>query len=118
MKKVERKWWMLALVLGVAGSILFVAFSASQSSVKGPVSLEDIYDLLVTDDGQNRLDVIVELLEDIDEEVDLIYLQAKEMMEEEGWQFEKQRWTLDDIKLLLDEVEIRINCIATGHGCP
>lgn len=118
MKKAARTWWMLALVLGVAGSILFVAFSASQSSVKGSVSLEDIYDLLVTDDGQNRLGIIVELLEDIDKEVDLIYLQAKEMMEEEGWQFEKQRWTFDDIKLLLDELEIKVNCIATDHGCP
>ena len=118
MRKVERNWWMLALVLGIAGSLLFVAFSASQSGAKGSVSLEDIYGLLVTDDGQNRLDIIVELLEDIDEEVDLIYLQAKEMMEEEGWQFEKQRWTLDDIKLLLDELEIKVNCIATDHGCP
>ena len=118
MRKVERTCWMLALVLGVVGSVLFIAFSASQSSVKGPVSLEDIYDLLVTDDGHNRLDIIVELLEDIDEEVDLIYLQAKEMMEEEGWQFERQRWTLDDIKLLLDALEIKVNCIATGHGCP
>jgi len=118
MKKAKRTWWMLVLILGVVGSILLVGFSASQSSVKGPVSLEDIYDLLVTDSGQNRLGIIVELLNDIDGEVDLIYLQAEEMMEEEGWQFEKQRWTLDDIKLLLDELEIEIQCIATGHGCP
>ena len=118
MKKSERTWWTSALALVVVGCVLFAVFSAGQPGTKGSVSLEEIYELLVTDKGENRLEIIAELLEDIDDEVDVIYLQAKEMMEEEGWQFEKQRWTLDDIKLLLDELEIKVTCIATDHGCP
>ena len=58
--------------------------------------------------------VILEIIQDIDDEVDLIYLQAKEMMEEEGWQFEKQQWTLDDMKFLLDAIKDKTDCIT----CP
>jgi len=38
------------------------------------------------------------------------------MMEEEGWQFEKQEWTMDDIKFLLDDVDRKVNYIWTAHG--
>lgn len=113
MKRRTRNWWMTGIAVVVMGAIFFIAFSAAQPVTKEPATLEDIYALLVTEDGRNRLDVIEEWLLDLDEEVDLIYLQAKEMMEEAGWQFEQQEWTLDDIKFLLDAIEDKIDAIKT-----
>jgi hypothetical protein len=107
----RRNWWIGALLLGVAGILLFFVLVMGQLDSQRAVSLEDIYALLVTEDGENRLDLIEQKLADIDEEVDLIYLQAKEMMEEEGWQFEKQQWTLDDIKFLLDIITAELNTV-------
>lgn len=114
MKRRTRNWWMTGIAVVVMGAIFFIAFSAAQPvTQKETVTLEEIYALLVTEDGRNRLDVIEEWLVDLDEEVDLIYLQAKEMMEEAGWQFEQQEWTLDDIKFLLDAIEDKIDAIKT-----
>jgi hypothetical protein len=107
----RKNWWIGALLLGIAGILLFLVLVMGQVNSPQAVSLEDIYALLVTEDGDNRLDLIDQKLADIDEEVDLIYLQAKEMMEEEGWQFENQQWTLDDIKFLLDIINAEINAI-------
>ena len=121
MKRATRSWWMIGIPVLLVGAILFIALSASQAAIRQPATLENIYELLVTEDGENRLDLIEqrisaleELAKDIDSEVDLIYLQAKEMMEEEGWQFEKQRWTLDDMKFLLDAIKDKTDCIS----CP
>jgi len=117
---------MMGIPILLVGAILFIALSASQATIRQPATLESIYDLLVTEDGENCLDLIEqrisaleELVQDIDGEVDLIYLQAKEMMEEEGWQFEKQQWTLDDIKFLLDSLADKVDCIYENTaGCP
>lgn len=106
----RRNWWIGVLFAIIAGSALFFV-GTGQLSTEQAVSLEDIYGLLVTEEGQNRLDLIEAKLTDIDDEVDLIYIQAKEMMEEEGWQFEKQSWTLDDVKFLLDIISAEINAI-------
>jgi len=117
---------MIGIPVLLAGAILFIALSASQSTMRPPATLESIYDLLITEDGESRLDLIEQrisaleqLVQDIDAEVDLIYLQAKEMMEEEGWQFEQRQWTLDDIKYLLDTLVDKVNCIYENTtGCP
>ena len=121
MKRATRSWWMIGAPVLLVGAILFIALSASQGTIRQPATLESIYDLLITEDGESRLDLIEqrigaleELTQDIDDEVDVIYLQAKEMMEEEGWQFEKQQWTLDDIKFLLDDIKDKTDCIV----CP
>ena len=126
MKRATRSWWMMGIPVLLIGAILFIALSASQATIRQPATLESIYDLLITEDGENRLDLIEQrisaleqLVQDIDDEVDLIYLQAKEMMEEEGWQFEKQQWTLDDMKFLLDTLADRVDCIYENTaGCP
>ena len=126
MKRATRSWWMIGIPVLLAGAILFIALSASQSTMRPPATLESIYDLLITEDGESRLDLIEQrisaleqLVQDIDAEVDLIYLQAKEMMEEEGWQFEQRQWTLDDIKYLLDTLVDKVNCIYENTtGCP
>jgi len=121
MKRATRSWWMIGIPVLLVAAILFIAFSASQVTVQQPATLEAIYDLLVTEDGENRLDLIEQRvtaleqqIQGIEDEVDLIYLQAKEMMEEEGWQFEKQQWTLDDMKFLLDAIKDKTDCIV----CP
>jgi len=121
MKRKTRSWWMIGIPVLLAGAILFIAFSASQVTLRQPATLESIYDLLITEDGENRLDLIEqrisaleELVQDIDDEVDLIYLQAKEMMEEEGWQFKQQQWTLDDMKFLLYVIKDKTDC----NTCP
>ena len=118
MKRATRSWWMIGVPVLLVGAILFIALSASQATIRQPATLESIYDLLITEDGESRLELIEqrigaleELMQDIDDEVDLIYLQAKEMMEEEGWQFEKQQWTLDDMKFLLDDIKDKTDCI-------
>ena len=116
MKRKSRRWWMICIPVVIVGAILPLAFSTAQT--KQPVTLEDIYALLVTEDGQNRLEEIQNTLEQMREKIDLVYLQAKEMMEEEGWQFEKQQWTLDDIKFLLDILDDKIDFIYQDHGGP
>lgn len=122
MKRTTRRWWMIGIPALLVGAILFIALSASQATIiRQPATLESIRDLLITEDGKSRLDLIeqrISVLEqqfqDIAVEVDLIYQQAKEMMEEEGWQFEKQQWTLDDMKFLLDAIKDKTDCIV----CP
>ena len=117
MKRRTRNWWMTGIAVVVMGAIFFIAFSAAQPVTKEEtVTLEEIYALLVTVDGQNRLEEIQETLDHIHEKIDLIYLQAKEMMEEESWQFEKQEWTLDDIKFLLDAIQDKIDAIKAKVG--
>jgi len=126
MKRATKSWWIIGAPVLLVGAILFIALSASQATIRQPATLESIYDLLITEDGKSRLDLIEqrigaleELAQDIDDEVDLVYLQAKEMMEEEGWQFEKQEWTLDDMKFLLDTLADRVDCIYENTaGCP
>jgi len=121
MKRVTRSWWMIGIPVLLVGAILLITLSASQATIRQPATLESIRDLLLTEDGESRLDLIEqristleELVQDIDDEVGLVYLQAKEMMEEEAWQFEKQQWTLDDMKFLLDAIKDKTDCIA----CP
>jgi len=68
---------MIGLAGLVTGAILVIAFSAAQPETqKETVTLEEIYALLITVDGQNRLEEIQETLSHIHEKVDLIYLQA------------------------------------------
>ena len=98
-------------LVGIAGILLFFVFVTGQLDTQRAISLEDIYALLVTEDGETRLDLIDAQLADLNEKIDLTYLQVKEMMEEDGWQFEKQQWTLDDIKFLLDIITAELNAI-------
>jgi len=105
-----RRLWLIVLLIAVAlGMILFVVFAANEP--KRVVTLDDIYALLTTADGQSRLEEMADLLDDIDEEVDLIYTQAKNMMEEDARRAEGQMWTLDDMKYFLDSMNTRLTGI-------
>jgi len=105
-----RRLWLIVLLIAVAlGMILFVVFAANEP--KRVVTLDDIYALLTTADGQSRLEEMADLLDDIDEEVDLIYTQAKNMMEEDARRAEGEMWTLDDMKYSLDSMNTRLTGI-------
>jgi len=102
-----RRLWLIALLIAVAlGTILFFVFAAG-----GPervVTLDDIYALLTTVNGENRLEEMARLLHDVDEEVDVIYTQAEYMMKEDAARAEGQMWTLDDMKYFLDSMNTRL----------
>lgn len=102
-----RRLWLIVLLIAVAlGMILFIVFAANEP--KRVVTLDDIYALLTTEDGGNRLEEITDLLEDIDEEVDVIHTQAQNMMEEDAARAEGQMWTLEDMKYFLDSMNTRL----------
>jgi len=105
-----RRLWLIALLIAVAlGMILFIVFAANEP--KRVVTLDDIYALLTTVDGENRLEEMADLLHDVDEEVDLIYTQAERMRKEDLARAEGQLWTLDDMKYSLDSMNARLTGI-------
>jgi len=105
-----RRLWLIALLIAVAlGMILFIVFAANEP--KRVVTLDDIYALLTTVDGENRLEEMADLLHDVDEEVDLIYTQAECMRKEDLARAEGQLWTLDDMKYSLDSMNARLTGI-------
>jgi hypothetical protein len=105
-----RRLWLIVLFIAVSlGMILFIVFAANEP--KRVVTLDDIYALLTTADGQNRLEEMADLLDDIDEEVDLIYTRAERKTAEETAQAEGQAWTLEDMKYFLDSMDTRLAAI-------
>lgn len=105
-----RRLWLIALLIVVAlGMILFIVFAANEP--KHVVTLDDIYALLTTVDGKNRLEEIADVLHDVDEEVDIIYTQAERMRKEDAARAEGEMWTLDDMKYFLDSMDTRLAAI-------
>jgi hypothetical protein len=90
-----------ALVLIAVGVLL----SWGQSQGPESATIDDLYRLLTTEDGRNRLDVLEEWLADIDEEVDLIHGVAERMLDDQYGFFDQQEWTLDDLKFQLNTIE-------------
>jgi len=106
---IRRLWLILLLIAVTLGVVLFIVFAANEP--KRVVTLDDIYALLTTDNGQNRLEEITDLLEDIDEEVDLVYTRAERKTAEEKARAEGQAWTLEDMKYFLDSMNTRLTGI-------
>jgi hypothetical protein len=105
-----RRLWLIALLIAVAlGMILFIVFAANEP--KRVVTLDDIYALLTTVDGENRLEEMADLLHDVDEEVDLIHARTELKNKEEAARAEGQMWTLDDMKYFLDSMNTRLTGI-------
>jgi len=90
---------MIGLVGLALGLVLFIALSAAQPEAEKIVTLEDIYALLFTEEGENRLELIQQEVETIHREM---HGEFSEHLEEQSWALEQQIWTLDDIILLLD----------------
>ncbi len=107
-------------VVGILGAVAIVgvclALFAGQVSSPSPVTLQQVYDLLVTKDGRNRLELlevrvaaIEDMVEDIDTEVDLIHQVAQKMLDDQYGLFDVQNWTLDDIKYMLDAIQRQLD---------
>ena len=103
--------WLAGTLVVLA--IAIVALMGAQSDVSQDATIQDLLDLLITEDGQSRLDLIDAMLEDIDREVDLIHVVAQQMVDEQYGFFETEEWTLSDIKYQLNRIEIQLDAIAT-----
>ncbi|MCX6093799.1 MAG: hypothetical protein NTY63_03100 [Candidatus Bipolaricaulota bacterium] len=115
----KRRWYRLAGILG-AVAIVGVCFAlfAGQASSPSPVTLQQVYDLLVTQDGKNRLDLLEariatmeDTIADLDAEVDLVHQVSVKMTDSQYGFFDVQRWTLDDIKYMLDAMQRQLDDI-------
>ncbi len=102
-----------ALVLTVAAAL----WSWGQQS-RDDATIEDLYRLLTTEEGRNRLDVLEEWLADIDEEVDVIHSVAEKMLEDQYGFFDQQEWSLDDLKFQLNSIEAMIQDLKDCLVCP
>jgi len=113
----------LLLVLGgLIVVALAAAYFAGAQQGNPTATIDDLYALLTTEDGRNRLDVIEEWLSDIDLEVDLIHSVAERMLQDQYGFFETEKWTLEDMKFQLDlmqntmvQIKDMTDCIKT---CP
>ncbi len=113
----KRRGYRLAGILGAVAIVgVCLALFAGQTSSPSPVTLQQVYDLLVTQDGKNRLDLLEarmtameEELGDIDAEVDLIHQVAQKMLDDQYGFFDAQRWTLDDVKYMLDAIQRQLD---------
>lgn len=102
-----------ALVLTVAAAL----WSWGQQG-RDDATIEDLYRLLTTEDGRNRLDVLEEWLADLDAEVDLIHSVAERMLEDQYGFFDQQEWSLDDLKFQLNSIEATVQDIWDCLICP
>lgn len=102
-----------ALVLIAVGVLLTWGQPQDQDSA----TIQDLYRLLTTEDGRNRLDVLEEWIADIDEEVDLVHTVAERMLEEQYGFFEQEGWTSDDIKFQLNRIEAMLQEVK-DCSCP
>lgn len=99
-------------------AIAIVALIGAQTDVNQDATIQDLLDLLLTEEGASRLDVIEAMLEDIDNEVDLIHAVAQQMVDEQYGFFETEEWTLSDIKFQLNQIETQLDDIKTCLPCP
>ncbi|MGB2982234.1 MAG: hypothetical protein WBC63_00025 [Candidatus Bipolaricaulia bacterium] len=104
-------------VVWIAGTlavmaIAIVALMGAQTNVSQDATIQDLLNLLITEDGQSRLDLIEAMLEDIDREVDLIHAVAQQMVDEQYGFFEAEEWSLSDVKYQLNQIEAQLDAIA------
>ena len=102
----------------VALAIAVVVLMGAQSNVSQDATIQDLLDLLITEDGLSRLDAIEEMLEDIDHEVDLIHAVAQQMLDEQYGLFDIEEWTLSDIAFQLNQIQTQLDCISDAVCVP
>jgi len=98
----------------LAAAALLAVLLGAQFSQQSQPTLQDLYNLLVTEEGENRIALLHDRLDEIEaqlDDVDLIHSVAQKMLEDQYWLFEDQEWTLDDIKLLLDGIDRQLDTI-------
>jgi hypothetical protein len=96
----------------VALTIAVLALMGAQSNVAQDATIQDLLDLLTTEDGLSRLDAIEEMLGDIDREVDLIHAVAEKMLNDQYGFFATEEWNISDIKHQLDLIQTKLDCIS------
>jgi hypothetical protein len=99
----KRMVYLVAAALVLIAVVVLLTWGQPQNPEAA--TIEDLYRLLTTEDGRNRLDVLEEWIADIDAEVDLIHAVAERMLEEQYGFFEQEEWTLDDLKFQLNTIE-------------
>ncbi len=113
----KRRGYRLAGILGAVAIVgVCLALFAGQTSSPSPVTLQQVYDLLVTQDGKSRLDLLEARLDEIDQEiadldaeVDLVHQVSVKMTDSQYGFFDVQKWTLDDIKYMLDTMQRQLD---------
>jgi len=111
----KRAVWLIAALAVIAAAI--VVLVGAQSSVSRDPTIQDLMDLLLTEDGTSRLTLIEEMLEDIDHEVDIIHGVAEQMLDEQYGFFDKQGWSLTDLKHQLNLIEAKLDGIKAKTDC-
>ncbi len=106
---IKRGVWLAAAIVVLAVGV--VALLGAQSNETQDVTIQDLLDLLVTEDGQSRLDIIEAMIEEIEHEVDVIHSVAERMLQEQYGFFEAEEWTLSDIKFQLNQIEAQLDAI-------
>jgi len=112
---VKKAVWVAGTLM--IASIVIVSLLGAQSNVSQDATIQDLLDLLLTEEGESRLDIIEAMLEDIDHEVDLVYEVAQQMLDDQYGFFETEEWTLSDIKFQLNQIETQLDRIETTC-CP
>ena len=105
----HRAWLVTLSVVCIA--LLAGLLFAGQYASSDQKTISDVYALLVTAEGENRLaliegrlDDLEEMIEDVDHELDLVYAAEVARQEEAARQSEAQTWSLSDIKFQLDDL--------------
>lgn len=99
-------------------AIFVVALMGAQTNTAQDATIEDLLNLLVTEDGESRLSVIEAMLEDIDGEIDLVHAVAEQMLEEQYGFFEADEWSASDIKHQLNVIEAQLDRIEACSCSP
>ena len=115
--KAKTRWIMAMVAVGLAGALFFTLFAGQQApqtpQTQKPVTLEEVYALLVTEDGQNRLDVIEKKLADLDEKMDILYKLETEVHDDATQEAEETSWTLSDMMFLLHTLDSKLDDLLT-----
>jgi len=117
MRRTRSGWVSLAAVV-VALSAVFVALFAGQVAPTAPVTMRDLYDLLVTPEGENRLvligarlDAVESQLQETGARIDQLSIQERTRAEQINREMQTQNWTMTDLKYAIDAVKRQLDQI-------
>ena len=106
----HHRWWLVVLCVACTAVLAGFLFAGQYTSSEQK-TIADLYALLVTPEGENRLELIQgrlddleEMVEDVDHEIDLVYAAEVARQEDAARQDEAQTWSLNDIKFQLDDL--------------
>ena len=111
-----RKAVWAAGILAIA-ALAVIALMGAQTNVAQDATIQDLLDLLLTEEGESRLDQMQATLNDIDNELDLVHSVAEKMLEEQYGIFDTQEWSLSDIKYQLNQIQAQLDEIE-ACSCP